>query len=125
MCSDILRYQHLVLSLASACGLGGALRSPRLRPLPSARASQPERPPDQQPHRRGRRCPGALAPVSGGTGVGTWPEINVWDVLRKPRITEKGTMLAEHEQVRLRGPSGANKHAGQGGRRGGPGRRSR
>ena len=25
-------------------------------------------------------------------------EINVWDVLRKPRITEKGTMLAEQSK---------------------------
>ena len=37
------------------------------------------------------------------------PEINVWDVLRKPRITEKGTMLAEQSKYQFEVHPDANK----------------
>jgi large subunit ribosomal protein L23 len=38
------------------------------------------------------------------------PEINVWDVLRKPRVTEKGTLLAEQSKFVFEVHPGANKH---------------
>ena len=37
------------------------------------------------------------------------PDINVWDVLRKPRITEKGTMLAEQSKYQFEVHPDANK----------------
>lgn len=36
-------------------------------------------------------------------------EINVWDVLRKPRITEKGTLLAEQSKYVFEVHPNANK----------------
>jgi large subunit ribosomal protein L23 len=38
------------------------------------------------------------------------PEIDVWDVLRRPRVTEKGTMLAEQSKYVFEVHPGANKH---------------
>jgi large subunit ribosomal protein L23 len=37
-------------------------------------------------------------------------ELNVWDVLRKPRITEKGTMLSEQSKYLFEVHPSANKH---------------
>jgi large subunit ribosomal protein L23 len=37
------------------------------------------------------------------------PEINVWDVLRRPRVTEKGTLLAEQSKYVFDVHPGANK----------------
>ena len=37
------------------------------------------------------------------------PDINVWDVLRKPRITEKGTALAEQSKYQFEVHPDANK----------------
>ena len=37
------------------------------------------------------------------------PAINVWDVLRRPKITEKGTVLAEQSKYIFEVAPGANK----------------
>ena len=37
-------------------------------------------------------------------------EINVWDVLRRPRVTEKGTLLGEQSQYIFEVHPDANKH---------------
>jgi large subunit ribosomal protein L23 len=37
-------------------------------------------------------------------------EVNVWDVLRKPRVTEKSTMLGEQSQYVFEVHPQANKH---------------
>ena len=82
----MLRYEHLVAQP------GSALRRPRGPPrragVPTQAAGAEALPSRPQPS----RTPARRRSAKRG------PELNVWDVLRQPRITEKGTMLAEESK---------------------------
>ena len=92
-----------------------ALRAPRAQPGGPAPARGPLRR-SGEPAVRRRRAPDAGRRTRRQAESGrprrrssAMAEINVWDVLRKPRITEKGTMLAEQSKYVFEVHPDANK----------------